>query len=130
MTEHTTISKVSRLEVIQTGSRRRWSVEEKRRVVAESESAPRQVSATARRHGIRPSQLFMWRRLAQQGRLGGDEDAAFARAVIACEAAAVASPGPTQARIEIVLPDGVRMIVDAAIDPAVLARLIGTVERR
>lgn len=40
--------KVSRLEVIATGSRRRWSVDEKQRIVAESLSAPRNVSATAR----------------------------------------------------------------------------------
>jgi hypothetical protein len=73
---------VSRFEVIETGSRRRWSLEEKRRVVAESESAPRQASATALRHGIRPTQLFMWRRLAQEGRLGADGDGQFAQAVI------------------------------------------------
>jgi transposase len=54
--------KVSRLEVIQTGSRRRWTAEEKRWIVAESESGLRQVSATARRHGLSSGQLFTWRR--------------------------------------------------------------------
>ncbi len=68
MTEHTPISKVSRLEVISTGARRRWTLAEKRRIVAESFSAP--VSATARRNGLSASQLFNWRRLAREGRLG------------------------------------------------------------
>ena len=58
--------KVSRLEVIQTGARRRWTLEEKRRIVAESDSGARQVSATARRYGLSTGQLFTWRRLARQ----------------------------------------------------------------
>ncbi|WP_245309085.1 transposase [Bradyrhizobium retamae] len=83
MTDHTPMSKVSRLEVIESGARRRWSAEEKPRIVAESESGPRQVSATARRHGLRPGQLFTWRNLAREGRLSGNEGAlTFARAVI------------------------------------------------
>jgi len=43
---------ISRLEVIETGARRRWTPEEKQRIVAESFGAPRIVSATARRHGL------------------------------------------------------------------------------
>ncbi len=67
MTDHMPMSKVSRLEVIETGARRRWSVEEKLRILAESERGARQVSATARRYGLSKSQLFIWRRLARQG---------------------------------------------------------------
>jgi hypothetical protein len=52
MTEHKSMHTVSRLEVIQTGARRRWTVEEKRRIVAESDSGVRQVSATARGYGM------------------------------------------------------------------------------
>jgi transposase-like protein len=44
--------KASRLQVIQTGSRRRLMLEEKRRIVAESDSGARRVSATARRYGL------------------------------------------------------------------------------
>ena len=129
MTDHTSISKVSRLEVIQSGARRRWSAEEKGRIVAESESGPRQVSATARRHGLRPGQLFTWRRLAREGRLTGDEDSvAFARAVIAHSppSAAPSSSG----RMEIVLTDGVRVIVDKGVDAEALARMISAILRR
>jgi transposase IS66-like protein/transposase len=46
-----------------SGARRRWSLEEKLRIVAESERGPRQVSATARRHGLLPSQLIQTAKL-------------------------------------------------------------------
>ncbi|MGD0024839.1 MAG: IS66 family insertion sequence element accessory protein TnpB, partial [Xanthobacteraceae bacterium] len=53
---------VERLEIVETGRRRRWSEDEKRRIVAESLKGPRLASATTRRHGISPSLLFSWRR--------------------------------------------------------------------
>ena len=126
--------KVSRLEVIQTGSRRRWTLEEKRRIVAESDSGVRQISATARRYGLSTGQLFTWRRLARTGRLGGDaETVAFAEAVIADGGAAPAGLPPSVGacrRMEIVLADGLRVIVEQDVDPGALARLIGVLERR
>jgi len=126
------MSKVSRLEVIQTGARRRWTPEEKQRIVVESERAPRQVSATARRYGLSPGQLFTWRRLAREGRLGANEVVTFARAVIGYEPASpgVASPSIAQNRIEIVLGDGIRVVADQAVDPGALARIIGALKRR
>jgi transposase len=61
---------VSRLEIVDTGRRRRWSEEEKLRIVEESFSAPRLVSATARRHGVSNALLFAWRKAYREGRLG------------------------------------------------------------
>ncbi len=92
MTEHTTMPQVSRLEVVQTGARRRWAIEEKRRIVSESEAGSRQVSATARRYGLSPAHLFVWCRLAREGRLGDEEEVTFARALIACEGAPPVAP--------------------------------------
>jgi hypothetical protein len=69
MTDHTPNSKVSRLEVVSTGARRSWTLEEKQRIVAESYGGPRLVSVTARRNGLSASQLFTWRRLARENRL-------------------------------------------------------------
>ena len=148
MTEHTPISKVSRLEVISTGARRRWTLAEKQRIVAESYSAPRLVSATARRNGLSASQLFTWRRQAQEGRLveaDADEATTFAPAIISpvtgsppsfpghLEAAenSLSSPRPVAAagRIEIVLARGRRVIVDNGVDAAVLARVLAVLER-
>ena len=126
--------KVSRLEVIQTGSRRRWTLEEKRRIVAESDSGARQVSATARRYDLSTGQLFTWRRLVRKGRLGGDaEPVAFAEAVIVdrgAAAAALAPPTDACRRMEIVLADGLRVIIEQGVDPDALAHLIGALERR
>ena len=79
---HPPISKVARLEVVSSGERRRWTLDEKQRIVAESYAASRQVSATARRNGLSVSQLFMWRRQARDGRLvAADEVMKFASAV-------------------------------------------------
>jgi len=77
------MSKVGRLDVISSGARRRWTLEEKQRIVAESYAATRQVSATARRNGLSASQLFTWRRQARDGRLvEADDVMRFASAVI------------------------------------------------
>ncbi len=43
-------AQVERLEVVETGRRRRWSEDEKLKIVLESLQAPRQVAATARRY--------------------------------------------------------------------------------
>ena len=147
MTDHTPMPKVSRLDVISTGARRRWTLEEKQRIVAESYSAPRLVSSTARRNGLSASQLFTWRRLAREGRLvEADEAVKFAPAIISSEpstnsppssperlegaATSPSSPCPAApGRIEIVLTRGRRVIVDAGVDAAALARVVAVLER-
>ena len=61
---------VRRLEVITgVGGRRAWSHEDKARIVAESFAAGANVSAVARRYGLRPQQVYAWRRLARGGAL-------------------------------------------------------------
>ena len=50
-------------------SRRRWSVEEKARVVRESLRPGERVGEVARRYGISRWQLSTWRSLARQGKL-------------------------------------------------------------
>ena len=72
MTDHMPMPKVSRLDVVSTGARRRWTLEEKQRIVSESYGGSRLVSVTARRNGLSTSQLFTWRRLACEGKLSGD----------------------------------------------------------
>ncbi len=127
--------KVSRLEVIQTGARRRWTLEEKQRIVVESARAPRHVSATARRHGLSVGQLFVWRRLAREGRLGAACDVpAFVPAIVAPgrETAKIqpSTDAMTAGRIEIVLSEPRRMIVAGDVDPAAVASLLAVLERR
>src|SRR6202023_3178013 len=49
ITDLTPMSKVSWVQVISTGARRRWTLEEKRRIVPRGYGGRRGVSATARR---------------------------------------------------------------------------------
>ena len=49
--------------------RRRWSPEEKLRIVEETDEPGRSVSLVARRYGLAPNQLFKWKRLIRQGGL-------------------------------------------------------------
>ncbi len=55
-------AQVERLEVVDTGRRRRWSEDEKLKIVLESLQAPRHVAATARRYGVSRSLLLRWQR--------------------------------------------------------------------
>ena len=58
---------VRRVEVITgTGRRRRFSADDKARIVEETLAPGAVVSEVARRHGLMPQQLFTWRRLARQ----------------------------------------------------------------
>ena len=58
-----TTEPVRRLEVFTgAGRRRKWSDEDKARIVAETVTGEESVCAVARRHGLSPQQLFGWRR--------------------------------------------------------------------
>ena len=60
------VTPVRRLEVITgNGRRRQWSDDDKARIVVESLAPGITVSDVARRHGMRPQQLFAWRREAR-----------------------------------------------------------------
>ena len=57
------VTRVRRIELITgTGRRRRWSADDKARIVVESLRPGASVSEVARRHGLNPQQLFGWRR--------------------------------------------------------------------
>ena len=65
-----TTSPYDRVEVITSVQRRRrWTAEEKLRIVEETRLPGNTVSLVARRHGIAGNQLFTWRRLMAQGAL-------------------------------------------------------------
>lgn len=125
-------TQLERLEVVETGRRRRWSNDEKLRIVTESFQAPRAISSTARRHGISRSLLMTWRRAFGPEPIGPQgEQSGFARVVLAAdvEPPAVAVTPPRGQMVIIVGRDR-RVIVDAGVDAAALARVLQVLERR
>jgi len=114
------------------GRRRRWSDAEKLRIVEASMAGRRMISATARQHGISRSLLTTWRKLHREGRLCADAAPSFAPVIVApgpAPAAVMSRPGPRADRVEIMLPNGRRLVVDPAIDPAALTRLVQVLDR-
>ena len=120
-----------RLEVVETGRRRRWTEDEKLRIVAESLSGARQGSSTARRHGISRSLLMTWRRqFRAQPASCMEAGSGFVPALVVPESP-VSSPATlSSTRMEIVVSRDRRIIVDAGVDVAALARVLDLLSRR
>ena len=131
-----------RVEIITRGERRRrWSVEQKREIVAESYGPDLTPAEVARKHGIGSGQLYTWRRevLGLQAPVVSRATPRFAQVEIAAPSPA-AVPASTAAvatdvscrggRIEIVLPDDIIVRVDAAVDGAALRRVLDALRRR
>ena len=122
------VREVRRLEVINGAlGRRRWSAEAKARIVAESLAPGVVISEVARRHDLRPQQLFAWRHQARQGRLVlPSEELAFVPVV---RTAADAPPAATSAlpAIEVALGDVV-VRVPPAVDGRLLAKVLRAVK--
>ena len=138
MDSHTdSLRRLQRLEIVETGRRRRWSEDEKLRIVLESLQGPRLVSATARRHGISRSLLLIWRGgFAASRSASASSEPAFVPAVVVSEPEAASERvgrTPTSAasgRMVIVLGRGRRVVVDAGVDAAALSRVLDVLERR
>ena len=103
---------------------RRRSEAERRRIVAESYHSGESASAVARRHGVHTSVLFRWRR---RYRKVADTDTGFVPVVVeAPESSSEAACG----RMEIVLSEDVRVIVDATVHAPAPARVLSVVAGR
>src|SRR5579872_3404220 len=120
-------AQVERLEVVDTGRRRRWSEDEKLKIVLESLQSPRQVSATARRYGVSRSLLLKWRRSFRP-----QQQAASGRQVGFMPATVIAEPEPAMAAsvpggggtIEIEFATGTRMRIAGAVDTATVSAAV------
>ncbi len=129
-------SRVQRLEIVDTGRRRRFSEAEKVRIVEESLSAPRMASATARRHQIAVPLLFAWRKAYREGQLGIEAPSFYPVRVDGVGEDAGdggTAPEPPEkgllSPVEIVLRNGRRMIVRSDIAPVALGHLLDVVDR-
>jgi len=115
-------AQVERLEVVDTGRRRRWSEDEKLKIVLESLQAPRQVAATARRYGVSRSLLLRWRRSFRPEPRDAPQPG-FVPAMVVAESGPTPCPvAPTSSdgSIEIEFAAGARMRITGAVDTATL----------
>ena len=108
--------------------RRRWSTEAKARIVAESLAPGVVISEVARRHDLRPQQLFAWRHQARQGRLAlPAAELAFVPVVGATDAPPVATAAAPVGMIEVVL-GGAIVRVPPEVDGRLLAKVLRAVK--
>ena len=126
-------SDVSRMDIIELGRRREFTDAVRLRIVEESYSAPRLASATARKYGLSRSQLNTWRRAYREGRLAIGDFNGFVPALVVAEAPMPApvplnSPSST-GRMEIVIANGRRVVVDRDVDLDALLRIVRGLER-
>ena len=119
-----TSARTQRIEVITRGERRRrWSAEEKQAIVAESTQPHASIAGIARKHGIGTGQLYSWRHRFLVSHPG--KAASFARVQLLSEPHRLGGPaGPRSGLIEIVLPGGAMLRVDAQVDEQALRRVL------
>jgi transposase len=109
-------------------TRRKWSLADKRAVVAEAETAS--ASSVARRHGISASLVFRWRRQLRD-QTSASPAMGFVPLLLPQPAeAASAAIAPGGGVIEIVLAEGRRVRVDGSVDAQALKRVLAVLEGR
>ena len=151
-------ARTQRIELITRGERRRrWSIEEKREIVAESLRPGVKPSEIIHRHGITSGQLYAWRQQltrrigGELARLGDQAPPApsFARVDVVSRQPQENTPAATETRlaspsvqvplsavsrmrglIEIVLPGGTSVRVDAQVDDRALRCVLGALRER
>ena len=129
-------------KVLGVERRRRWSRDEKARIVEETLMPGAVVCEVARRHGVAQSLLFTWRRQARAAEPGGrdgsillpveiDALAAPPRCETARQSRAAASGRRTKSGvIEIELGSGSRVRVDNEVDTDALRRVLSVLSER
>jgi transposase len=120
--------------------RRRWSRDEKARIVEETLIPGAVVSEVARRHGVAQSLLFTWRRLARTTEPARRDGSILLPVEIGAppppsEATKPSRPATSGRRmrsgvIEIELGSGSRVRVDNEVDADALRRVLGVLSER
>ena len=128
MVDLTFTPQIEILSVEDAPRRRHWSDADKIRVVEESHRGHRQVSATARRHGICRSLLTIWRRQYRNGELGHAGSPVFVPVEMPAEMDTRPHQPAPIVQIEIVLRNGRRLIVPSSVDLDALTRLLPILE--
>ncbi|WP_145754863.1 IS66-like element accessory protein TnpA [Nitrospirillum amazonense] len=113
--------------------RRTWSESLKREIVAASFEPGASASVVARRYDVNTNQLFIWRRQYGDGLLvpTRENGPALLPVTITDAHSAEKTVAPADAgRIEIELPNGYRLRIDAAVEGKALRRVLDVLERR
>lgn len=129
---------VRRFEVINgAADRRRWSADDRARILEETLVPGAVVSVVARRHGLTPQQLFTWRREARQAAaapqvfvpavIAPESEAQPAAAMPSSRRAKSASPRRRAAGIE-VKAAGVTVRIGDGVSPATIAAVISALK--
>ena len=133
------------IEVLVRADRRRsWTTAQKREIVAESLGPDLTPADVARKHAISTGQLYTWRRqmVSLRSAVSARPGPRFASVEVSMpepisDSAPVpsvlnGSPAPIRpgGLIEIVLPGGVSLRVDARVDGRALRRVLGALEGR
>ena len=138
----------SRQYAIVAETRRRWSDTEKQAIIAEAARPGANISAVARRHGLKPSLLFRWRRMAREDQAHAS-GAAFVPVTLAlppvsAEGAPAAAPticsdaspypsadtARTDDHVEIELGNGRLVRIGARVDTDALRRILTVLDDR
>jgi transposase len=116
--------------------RRRWSRDDKMRIIEETLAPGAVVTEIARRHGIATSLVFTWRRRARLATVASAGPRLVPVQVAAAESVqSIQAPAAIPARkrrgvIEIELGDGKRVSVDENVDADALGRVLDVLSRR
>ena len=114
------------VEIFRGQARRRWSEEDKRRLVAETFGPGATVHGVARRRGVSASQLFAWRKLFRAGIERAVPALPSVPGFAAVEIAPVTPPSVADVvpapsgLIEIELSGGDRVRISGAPDPGIV----------
>ena len=114
-----------------TGLRRRRSAGERRQVVEETLEPGASVAKVALRHGVNANQVFQWRRLYRDGKLGTSPANAIKLLPVSVseddrlpKSEPVEEAAPSSGAIHIELPGEVRISVEGSVDPAVVRAVL------
>ena len=122
--------------------RRRWSQDDKARIVEETRVPGAKVTDVARRNGVAASVVFTWRRQARTVEKVGpcftpvqitaavEPSAEDAKPLSKDDRRLRPVPAARNGLIEIDLGNRRRILVDAQVDAAALARVLDVLERR
>nr|WP_271566071.1 transposase [Bradyrhizobium sp. CCBAU 11386] len=133
---------VRRLEVFTgAGRRRKWSDEDKARIVAEIVASGDSVCSVARRHGLSPQQLFGWRRQLREAAGGHSEieevqfvpavvDAVVPAPALGCERKAVRCKAKADSGIVEIEVDGITIRAGRGADPTMIASIVQALKAR